>query len=177
MLTLTCRLFEDGHERRRPFQQHRIEVYARCLEGLIRDWKLWRSPGASPPGAGYVSDVVRLLSRVASTLLGEDAPYDAHRVAAVVRAGLGQLQGQLPNLVATMPAQGPSPDQAVNLFVEDGLLVPTSGSGTAFTWLHRTFAEYLAGVALAEPASRRRPRRRARTWVPLRFWPTRWSHG
>src|SRR5205814_2366174 len=45
-----------------------------------------------------------------------------------------------------------APDEARALVVGDGLLVPASGDQASFTWLHRTFAEYLTGADLAGSA-------------------------
>ena len=146
MLTLICHLFEgDAEDNAAPFPTHRVEVYARCLAGLIRDWKTWKAPGTRRPGAGYVADVVELLSMVAETLFEEEAPFAAPRVSNVIKTHLKSLK-------PGHALHGWNEDQVLDLFTGDGILVPTSGVRNAYTWLHRTFAEYLTGVAAASPA-------------------------
>lgn len=161
MLTLMCRLYEDTRlsppsageslaAQARRFPTHRVEIYARCINGLLRDWKkTWETrPGAGLPGDDYVGNVTDVLAHVAATLFTEHPPYRAPRVVGLVRAALQALARRRPgHALRSMTV-----DALVKAISDDGVLIATDDRHDAYRFLHRTFQEYFAGVELAGPA-------------------------
>lgn len=136
MLSLMCRVLED---RRQDFPLRRVEFYDRCVRGLVREWK--EEDKRQFIAVEHVEASIDVLSHVAASLLLQNPPFEESEVGRLARQAIGRLSaGVLPNV------------GLVERFKEDGLLVPVSARpGAPLLFLHRTFQEYLAGIALVTP--------------------------
>lgn len=146
MLTLMCRVMEEEPER---FPTHRVEFYDRCVRGLLRDWKRERDAPALQVSDAYVDGVIDLVARVALQLSLDGAVQcTASRLSSIVEACQAQLGPGHPLAPTRMDWAA-----VVRTLMADGILVPLGGFSRAdVLYLHRTFQQYLTGVALVTPA-------------------------
>ncbi|MBI4329736.1 MAG: HEAT repeat domain-containing protein [Chloroflexi bacterium] len=140
MLALMCRAYREGTP---AFPARRVEVYDRCLRGLLRDWK-------EEAQRRLVSDlsVTGILSRLATVALKlQRQQRDRFTEAELAEApGLdmkessGQTTTEAEEFVASLK--------------RDGIVVAGGADGrSSLCFLHRSFQEYLAASALAVRAN------------------------
>jgi len=136
MLSLMCRVLED---RRQGFPLRRVEFYDRCVRGLLREWK--EEDKKQFISVEHVEASIDVLSQIAASLLPQNPPFEESELSRIARQANGRLSADV------LPTIG-----LVERFKEDGLLVPVSARPDApVLFLHRTFQEYLAGIALVAP--------------------------
>ncbi|MCI0349728.1 MAG: hypothetical protein L0Z53_09910, partial [Acidobacteriales bacterium] len=147
MLTLLCRIWIESKEKKQGFPTRRVELYDRCLRGLLSDWKiddkghdkeeLWVS-------MAYVDAMIELLQEVGYELFVEG--YEQFSPS-LLRAKIMQCLAQF------KPEHELYGSNAASLIAElkrDGLLITVGEHRNApLLFLHRTFQEYLAASALA----------------------------
>ncbi|MBM3458543.1 MAG: hypothetical protein FJX77_08440, partial [Armatimonadetes bacterium] len=163
MLALLCAAYERNAL---AFPTRRGDLYERCLQGLLRDWKEEKDKTRIP--LLQVQALVRLLEGVALRLLERDVEQCGEA------EWTAEIEHELTSLPGTNPLAKLGVDEVVTLLQQDGILIRDGEEREApLRFLHRTFHEYLAGRALA----RRLEQEEADTWrtLPARGSDPRWS--
>jgi HEAT repeat protein len=148
ILTLMCRAFL---EQKLNFPSRRVDLYGRCVWGLLRDWK--EEKERREIAETEVEMQLGLLADAAVVLFEEGREQFRERdlVRVLIRVESEKERAQL-----------------VEGWKRDGLLVRTGQDRDAsYLFLHRTFHEYLAALGLARrgwPAIERQIDRKA--WLP-----------
>jgi hypothetical protein len=140
MLLLLCRSFEGENN----LPSRRVDLYRRCLRGLLGEWKGEKQ--ARQVGAAEIDPLLDVLGGMACSLF---------------RDGREQFHEQdLVERIETWQAESPrhscarhDPGKLLQEFQQSGVLV-RSGEDMEAPWLflHRTFQEYLTAQALAKQA-------------------------
>ena len=134
--TLTCLAHEEmavTHDTRR------VDLYARVLRGLAR--RAWKANPLSPQDP-HVDDILRLLESAAWTLFQKRAESNLFTNTEVLDAIKGATDPASPRV---------APSLVRDKFLECGILVGAGLSRddeTQFSFLHRTFLEYLSARVL-----------------------------
>lgn len=123
--------------------ERRVELYEQYIKILIHQWNLARSLGSSPD---YLPDAARVVKVLAPLALWIHASSPG--VGLVQEEAMGRKVQEL-----FAQAAAPDPEEAARRFVVDvrdyaNLLVERGHREYGF--LHLTFEEYLAGVAIAQ---------------------------
>ena len=143
MLTLLCRTYVECKERRCDFPTHRVELYDRCLRGLLCDWK--EEKEQRDIGNARVEAVLELLRAVSYALFAEGheqfSESDLRKQVIKWQAGL-KYNHELGKY---------DPTSIIDKLKRDGILITAGEHRHApLLFLHRTFHEYLTGRALAQ---------------------------
>ena len=148
MLTLMCLAHEEQRRHPAPLTEwsgvptRRVQIYALCLRGLLRDWK--EEKERRHISDGYVDAVLEVLAPAAYTLFaGGHEQFDESLLREEVRVALGRLG-------AGHELAGRNATSVIAELKHAGILITTGGHRAApLLFLHRTFHEFLAARALA----------------------------
>jgi hypothetical protein len=140
MLLLLCRSFEGENQ----LPSRRVDLYRRCLRGLLGEWKGEKQ--ARPVGAAEIDPLLDVLGGVACALFQDG--FEQFREDELLRR-IGPWQQENPR----HPCSRHDPGQLLQEFQQSGVLV-RSGDDSESPWLflHRTFREYLTARTLAQRA-------------------------
>ena len=168
MLVLLCRTYQETPQ---GFPTRRVDLYQRCLRGLLRDWQRDQDKWHGDQGTGEMSDayvdaVMELLQAVACTLFSEG--YEQFSESLLRRT----IKAWLDSVEQTHELAERNPTLLIAELKGNGVLI-TAGSrrGAPLLFLHRTFQEYLTACALARQAHMEgweaiAPLIDKRAWVP-----------
>jgi formylglycine-generating enzyme required for sulfatase activity len=150
MLTLACRLAEEAPDPA-TLPNTRVEFYDGCVRGLLGDWPE-PDKGAPPSDPGQVQERLDVLAPVAKQMFAAGKVWAGRplidKLIATVRKDLPDGHSLKTPGVAAGRIGG-----IRQSFEAAGLLVPTGLDRDAdLEFLHRTFQEHLAAVALATPS-------------------------
>jgi NACHT domain len=148
MLAIICRVFES-HSSDLPIS--RGDLYRTCIWGLLRDWKQTKTQPV--PDVVVESTIVRLQSAAERFLTeGKDQFTETELAEAL---GLDWID---------RPTEA---QRYVDSLKSDGILAPTDASNSQYTFLHRSFLEYLAARAIARlPSEGKIEILESRSWLP-----------
>ncbi len=149
MLTLICRLFAEqprlaATQEARPARfTRRVDIYEQCLRGLVLDW-MRDDKRHSAQSAAQVDALLEVLAPVAYVLFAEGREQFNERL---LRS---KVRDELAKLKPDHELHGLDATTLINELKLTGILV-TSGEDpdAPLLFLHRTFHEYLASLALA----------------------------
>lgn len=139
MLALMCRACQEEHL---TFPTRRVDLYDRCVRGLLRDWR--QEKEQREVSDAYVEALLEVLRETSYALFSEGYEQFSD---VVLRAKM------LPVLNALGPTHELYGRNSTSLIAElklTGLLVTVGQDlGAPYLFLHRTFQEFLAAGALA----------------------------
>jgi hypothetical protein len=131
MLALMCKEYEKG---KLSFPTRRVEIYDRCLRGLLRDWKEEKE---IPPFG--TDDIIELLEEVGYALFVENYEQFSE----------GVLRKKMIPYLDKLKSPNSLHDRSATEIIEelklDGILITV---GEDYLFLHLTFQEYLTACAL-----------------------------
>lgn len=144
MLALICRVFDESGDKDFPTQ--RVELYERCLLGLLLHWGKERSGRAvvsrrQPGEEGYAEALLEVLQASAFELF--ETQHEQFTEALLTRS----LNRSLGQLELHHPLRGRSAPELIAELATRGVLTE-SGSGH-YLFLHRTVQEYLVARHVA----------------------------
>lgn len=144
MLALICRVFDESGEKGLPTR--RVELYERCLLGLLLHWGKERSGRAvvsrrQPGEEGYAEALLEVLQASAFELFEtQHEQFTEARLTRSLNRSLGELKQH-------HPLRGRSAPELIAELATRGVLTE-SGSGH-YLFLHRTVHEYLVARHVA----------------------------
>ncbi|MBN1675669.1 MAG: HEAT repeat domain-containing protein [Kiritimatiellae bacterium] len=161
MLTLMCRAWQEGGGHTRTageadakaghdFPSRRVELYERCLRGLLRDWKREdKQQEGVQVSDGWVDAVLEMLGSVSFVLFKEGYEQFSE---SVLRTKMVPV---LESLRPTHELHGRDAASLIADLKRDGVLITAGESANApLLFLHRTFQEYLSASELARQANK-----------------------
>lgn len=150
MLALLCRAYQETPM---AFPTRRVDLYNRCLRGLLRDWQRDQDKWQGDQGRGEISDayvdaVIEMLQAVVCSLFSEG--YEQFSESLLRR----KIEMWLKGVERTHELAERTPTLLIAELKGNGVLI-TAGSrrDAPLLFLHRTFQEYLTACALARKAN------------------------
>ncbi len=138
MLGLLCRCFEED-ENPEHFSEHRVELYDKCLRGLLREWKEEKR-GIT---VRDVNSIIRMLSKISYRLFPKQQFAETELEELILECLENSPKGD--------PISELNTAQIIERLEADGILVKAQkGGDPQYIFLHRTFQEYLTAFCLAK---------------------------
>lgn len=140
LLTLACLAHNEGPEL--SDQTRRVDLYPRVLRALCR--RAWHKDGALSPEDPQVEKVIKMLRHVGRNLFElspESNQFTDTEVTSAITAATKAISMRR------------SPDRVMNELIKCGILFTAGlkdGKELQFSFLHRSFVEFLAAWSLAE---------------------------
>ncbi|WP_149498653.1 NACHT domain-containing protein [Roseiconus lacunae] len=167
MLQMMCLAYVNAAGPNR-MPNDRIQLYKKCIEGMLGGWPNARRTNVhqdlTPPEQRLVNLSVKLLAELAWILGEKDPDHTLFSPVEIFRA----LESE--HCLSLSKRLGLTTQQCLNhLTIECGVLIRNSlGDEAPFSFLHRSFYEYLLAVAISSRSN----------WLQLaveRFYDDRWS--